>query len=387
MTSRRDFLRITVAAGAAAGAGLTPLSGAHARRPAGAPADAARAESRRSLRVLLLGGTGFIGPHLVRTLLERGHTPTLFNRGRTTPRLFAELFPGLENLVGDRDGDISALAGGRWDAVIDDSGYTPQQVSATARLLVGSVGQYLFTSTRGVYAEFTRLPMDEDSPVGMAGVPASDWTGYGPLKALSEREVVRAFPGATTIVRPPIITGPGDTTDRFTYWYVRVDRGGDILAPGDPTDPVQYIDVRDLADFYVRLVEQRTFGTFNLTAPAAPLSSGAFLNGIRATTGAPVSFTWIGWDFLEQHVLRGGQELAAWRPPRGENLHYGRVDNRRALAAGATFRPLADTARDTRDWWYAEHGRTAQLRSGPAPAREADVLSAWRAARGRTGPA
>jgi hypothetical protein len=202
----------------------------------------------------------------VRRILERGHTPVLFNRGRTRPAMFPEMFEGLETLVGDRDGDIGALRGGRWDAVIDDSGYTPQQVRATAELLRDSVGQYLFTSTRAVYQDFT-VHMDEDAPVGTRGVPESRWEGYGPLKALAEREVRRVFPDAATIVRPAIITGPGDNTDRFTYWYVRVDRGGEVLAPGDPSDPIQYIDVRDMADFYVHLVEQRTRGVFNLEAP------------------------------------------------------------------------------------------------------------------------
>lgn len=367
--TRRDFVRVAALGAGALGAGLLPLDAA-AR-----PAPRARG---RALRVLVLGGTGFIGPHLVRALLAAGHTPVLFNRGRTEPRLFPEQYEGIENLIGDRNGDISALEGGRWDAVIDDSGYTPDAVRATARLLRDAVGHYVFTSTRGVYADYTPAVVDEDAPVGIHGVPPEEWTGYGPLKALAEREVREAFPGRHAIARPPIITGPGDSTDRFTYWYVRVDRGGEVLSPGDPGDPVQYVDVRDLVEFYVKIVEEGITGTFNVAGPAAPLSSAEFLYGIRAITPAPVSFTWVDWDFLDAHGIREGRELSAWRAPRGDNLNYGRVDNGRALAAGMRFRPLADTARDTLVWWRSL-GRDS-LRAGIPEEAERAALAAWRSA-------
>jgi 2'-hydroxyisoflavone reductase len=380
ISTRREFVRSAVlgAAGAALvpgalrAAGVEPRPVPEPRRPA----------PPSSLRILILGGTGFIGPHLVRAVLARGHTPVLFNRGQTAPQMFVEQYAGIENLVGDRDGDISALGGGRWDAVIDDSGYTPGQVQATARLLRDAVGHYVFTSTRGVYRDFTPARMDEDAPLGMRDVPASEWTGYGPLKALAEREVQQAFVGRYTIARPPIITGPGDTTDRFTYWYARIDRGGEVLAPGAPAEPVQYIDVRDLVDFYVHAVEQRVTGVFNTVGPAAPLSAAEFLYGVRAVTAAPVSFRWGGWDALEAHGIREGRELSAWRAPRGENLNYGRVDNRRAIAAGLTFRPLAVTAGDTLAWWKAlpEARRTGSRVGIPAEAERA-ALAALRAGR------
>jgi 2'-hydroxyisoflavone reductase len=373
VTTRRDFVKLAALAGGALATGGSMPSALSAAR-------AAPAAPGRSLRVLLLGGTGFLGPHIVHRLLERGHTPTLFNRGRTQPQMYPELFPALENLVGDRNDDISSVAGRSWDGVIDDSGYTPQQVGAMARLLRGNVGQYLFTSTRGVYAGFRHAPMDENAPIGTPGRAPEEWTGYGPLKAAAELELLRHFPDNTTIVRPSIITGPGDNTDRFTYWYVRIDRGGEVLAPGAPDDPVQYIDVRDLADFYVTLLEQRTFGTFNLVAPAAPLTAAEFMHGIRATTAAPVSFTWVDWEFLAANGLRGGQELAAWRAPTGDNLNYGRIDNSRSIAAGLTFRPLATTAADTREWWLSrQEDAGARPRSGPTPEREAAVLTAWHA--------
>jgi 2'-hydroxyisoflavone reductase len=377
MPNRRDFLKTSFLAAGAAGA-LAPFGAARALASPGA--GVVRARAPRELRVLLLGGTGFIGPHLVHRILERGHQLTLFNRGQSEPGMFQELFVGLENRVGDRNDDLASLEEGSWDVVIDNSGYTPEQVGATARLLAGRAEQYIFTSTRGVYAGFTREVMDEEAPVGIAGVPDTEWTGYGPLKALAEREVHAAFPTGTSIVRPPIITGPGDNTDRFTFWYDRVDRGGEVLAPGDPTDPIQYVDVRDLADFVVHMAEEGTRGVFNVEAPAAPLSTAEFLHGLRATTGSPVQFTWVPWGFLEEHGIRGGAEVAAWRPPTGENLNYGRVDNRRAIAAGMTFRPLAVTAMDTRDWFRERVASGGPgLRSGYSAEREAEVLAAWHA--------
>lgn len=379
--TRRDFLRVAAAGAAGAmGTALLPVRVHGLAGPAVAPVKGpASPMPGRPLRVLVLGGTGFIGPHLVRALVAAGHTPVLFNRGRTQPQLFPEQYEGIENLVGDRGGDLSALATGHWDAVIDDSGYTPDQVRATAELLRDRVGHYLFTSTRAVYRDFTPDHVDEDSPVGMRDVEPSAWTGYGPLKALAEREVRRVFENRFTIARPPIITGPGDATDRFTYWYVRVDRGGEVLAPGNPADPVQYIDVRDLVDFYVHAVENGVSGVFNTVAPAAPLSSAEFLHGLRAVTAAPVSFTWMDWDALAGHGIREGRELSAWRAPRGDNRNYGRVDNRRAMAAGLTFRPLATTAGDTLDWWRSlPADRRDAMRAGIPAGLERAALAAAR---------
>lgn len=395
MPNRRDFLRTSILAGAAGalagrlptglprggGGGSSTASAADVVGAHGVLEERAVASVRTgsSLRILLLGGTGFIGPHLVKRIVDRGHELTLFNRGRSEPGMYAELYPALENRVGDRDGDLASLETGTWDAVIDNSGYTPQQVGATAQLLAGRVGQYLFTSTRGVYAGFTSASMDEDATVGTAGVPDTEWTGYGPLKALAEREVWAAFPEGTGIVRPPIITGPGDNTDRFTFWYDRVDRGGEVMAPGDPSDPIQYVDVRDLADFVVKMAEEGIRGVYNVTGPAAPLSTAEFLYGLRATTGNPTRFTWVPWEFLETQGIRGGAQIAAWRAPTGANLNYGRVSNARAQAAGMTFRPLAATAMDTLAW-YRERVASGgpALRSGYSAEREAEVLAAWR---------
>jgi 2'-hydroxyisoflavone reductase len=393
MPSRRRFLKHSLLAGGAVAGSLavpgaerlladaSSEASAHGLLRGPSPRPGLRSSPARRLRILVLGGTGFIGPHLVHRILERGHELTLFNRGRSEPGMYEDLYRDVETRVGDRNSDLAALETGTWDAVIDNSGYTPDQVGATARLLAGRVGRYVFTSTRAVYRDFTHPVMDEDAPVG-PDAPEAEWAGYGPLKALAEREVEAAFPRGTSIVRPPIITGPGDNTDRFTFWYVRVDRGGEVLAPGDPSDPIQYVDVRDLVDFMVLLAEEGIDGTFNVEAPAAPLSSAGFLYGLRATTGSPVDFTWVPWDFLEGHGLRGGAEIPAWRAPEGAWLNYGRMDNRRAMAAGMTFRPLAVTAMDTLAWWKEKAAREGDgMRAGFSRDRESEILRAWRGQR------
>lgn len=379
MPTRKDFLKLTGAAAGALAAGATPTF-ADPPAPGADPALPSPARPPSApLRILILGGTGFIGPHLVNTALERGHELTLFNRGRSEPRIFVELFDGLENLIGDRDGDIEALRGRTWDAVIDDSGYRPGWVRDTAQLLKGSVDQYLFTSSRAAYADFDRPGIDESAPVGMPGVPEDEWEGYGPMKALAEREVRRAFPEGATITRPSIITGPGDPTDRMTYWYARIDRGGEVLAPGAPTDPMRYMDVRDLAEFYIHVLERRTTGTFNLVGPASPLSSSGFLYGIRAITTAPISFTWVDWDFLlERGMEPMSGALPGWRPPRGRYRYQGLVDNAKAIEAGLTFRPLAETAMDTLAWWKGLPAeRRSEMQAGMSPERERALLEAW----------
>ncbi len=327
------------------------------------------------MSILVLGGTGFIGPHLVRRALARGHQLTLFNRGRTN----THLFPTVEKLVGDRNDDLSALEGRRWDAVIDNSGYTPAQVGRSVTLLKDATDQYLFTSTRVVYTDFTADVMDEDAPIGPADLPESEWTAYGPAKVLAEREVEAGFGARTLIVRPPVIVGPGDRSDRFTYWPSRIDRGGDVLVQGDPDDPVQFIDVRDLAEFYVHLLERQTAGIFNSVGPAAPLSSAELVYGIRAITATPVSCTWVDWDFLAERGQAPQQQLPFWQPPRGRYLNYGRMDSSRAIAAGLVFRPLAVIAKETLDWHRSrEAGGEFPLRTGLDRDTEARLLAEWR---------
>lgn len=362
---RRTFLKAAAVVGGALSLGGTRRLGA------------SQARSPRPLRILILGGTGFIGPHQVSYALERGHSLTLFNRGRTAP----ELFPDVEQLRGDRaTGDLEELGGGReWDVVIDNSATDPRWVRDSAQFLKDRAGQYIFISTQSVYASRAEIGMDETAPVGRPDLPKEEWTGYGPSKALSEEEAQRAFPGRATIVRPSLIVGPGDGTDRWTYWPVRVHRGGHVAAPGTPRDPMQFIDVRDLCEWLIRLGEDGTAGVFNAVGPEAPLTSAEMLYGIRAVTSTPVSFTWVDADFLREMGVRAWSDMPAWQVPRGSTAGFARMSNARALAAGLTFRPLADTARDTLEWFLSQPPeRQANLGAGLPPERERWLLAAWR---------
>lgn len=362
MSTRREFLAASIGAAAV---GL-------------AQSDNVFSQGNGGLNILVLGGTGFIGPHFVKHALERGHKITLFNRGRTN----THLFPEAEKLVGDRNDNLRALEGRRWDAVLDNSGYTPLQVGLSVGLLKNACDQYLFTSTRAVYTDFTQDVMDEDAPVGPADIPESEWDGYGPNKVLAERIVQDAFGARTLITRPPVIVGPGDRTDRFTYWVDRIDDGGEILVQGDPTDPIQFVDVRDLSEFYLRLLETSTTGIYNTEGPGSPLSTAGLVHGIKAITSTPSSFHWVDWDYLLEQGETPQGTLAFWQPPRGRFLKYGRMVNRRAIEKGMTFRPLAVIAKDTLDW-HRTRDKAEQdvLRTGLSRDRESELLRMYRAAR------
>lgn len=361
MTDRREFLGTMISASALS---LTGRS----------------AFSKGGMNILVLGGTGFIGPHLVRYAMDRGHRITLFNRGRTN----THLFPEAEKLVGDRNDNLSALENRRWDAVIDNSGYTPQQVRLSVDLLKDACDQYLFTSTRGVYTDFTTAIMDEDAPIGAENPPAPDWTSYRDNKAKAERIVQDVFGARSQITRPPVIVGPGDRTDRFTYWVDRIDGGGDILVHGDRSDPIQYVDVRDLAEFYVHMVENSIRGIFNTVGPGSPLTNAGLVHGIKSVTATPSSFTWVDWDFLIAEGEEAQVTLPFWYRPEGRFLNYGRMVNTRAIEAGMRFRPLAVTAKDTLDWHRTRsEEQQANLRVGLSREREAELLETWASAQAR----
>jgi len=333
------------------------------------------------LRILILGGTGFIGPHQVRYAISRGHTVTLFNRGRTNPGLF----PEVEKLRGDRDGGLDVLRGREWDAVLDNSGYLPRLVRDSAQLLKDSVGRYLFVSSISVYDMTLGPGQDVDvAPVATMEDPTLEPENlgqfYGPLKALCEEEVSKAFGDRAISVRPGAITGPGDPTDRIRHWIARVERGGEILVPGKPTDAVQYIDARDLTGWCVRMLEQGDSGTYNATGPSAPLSTAELVYGIRAISSTDLSFTWVDEDFLSEHEVRDSAYMP-WLPSTSVMAAFNYINLSRSLATGLTFRPLATTAFDMLDEYRASTEREGPQgfgrRGGVSWEREAELLREW----------
>ena len=377
MSTRREFVQTSAAAGGALGLGA--LGRGH-------PARLRIQKAERPLRILILGGTGFTGPHQIRYALERGHHVTIFNRGKTDPTTNEEIFDRVEQLTGDRDNDLKALETGEWDAVIDNSASIPRWVRQSANLLKDRVELYLFTSSLSVHSDASEPGLTEDAPVATIDDPTvEEITGetYGPLKVLCEKETRAAFPNGAIIVRPHLIVGPGDRSDRWTYWPVRIERGGEVMAPGTPQDPTQYIETRDLAEFDIHLIETRQLGTYSAVGPLARLSMAELLYGMRAVVSNEVSFTWVDADFLAAHDVAPWRHMTAWVPPRGDSAGFCQFDNSRAVAAGLTFRPLAVTALDTLDWWKTlPEERRAKPRAGLEPERETEVLAAWHARNG-----
>ncbi len=372
--TRRDMVGL---AAALALPGLAQV--AHAAGPKG-----------RKMRILILGGTGFIGPHQVRYALARGHQVTLFNRGRQK-----EAWPGpVEELIGDRNtGDLKALAGREWDVCIDNPTTLPFWVRDAGTALHGRLGQYIFISTISVYAANDKPDADESAalapytgkdPLAETAQTLRANVGdlYGPLKAVSEAEARRQFGEAVTIIRPGLIVGPGDETDRFTYWPVRLARGGEVLSPGDGADPVQFIDARDLAEWIIRAAEARHLGVYNATGPARPLTMRGMLSGIAGAVHAHPSFTWVPATFLDGQKVSAWSDMPVWVPGSGDSAGFHRRSIRQALAAGLTYRPLAATAADTLAWFRTQPAeRQAKLRAGLTPEREAEVLAKWKASR------
>jgi len=374
--TRRHFINLLAGAGVALGFGVKSTS-------------LLAEKSVKPLRILILGGTGFTGPYQVRYALSRGHKVTTFNRGKTHP---GELPNEVEQFIGDRNGQLDALKDRQWDVAIDNPTTLPEWVRDAGQILKGNVERYVFISTISVYAD-TSKGVDETAPLAQYDGPdpyketleamrASGYKTYGPLKALSEQEAEKWFPGKTLIIRPGLIVGPGDETDRFTYWPVRIDRGGEVLAPGNPNDPVQFIDARDLAEWTIRMVENRETGIYNATGPAKPLGIGKMLNEIKDTLNSNAKFTWVLADFLKQQSVEAWSNMPVWA---GDELGLARTNINRALAKGLTFRPLAEIARDTLAWFKSlPQDRQSKIHAGLALEREAEVLAAWHKRTGMT---
>jgi 2'-hydroxyisoflavone reductase len=424
--TRREFLGQSLAA-AAASATIVSL-GLSCRNET---SDAAGSTAKK--RILILGGTGFLGPKTVEVALARGHQVTIFNRGKRE-KLLPFPYQNVEHLYGNRDPLLPAddergqdkellhpdakpkgleqLQGKTWDAVIDNSGYYPRMVKASAELLAPNAKQYIFISSVSAFASSKTVGADETAPLATIADPTVETMGanfenYGALKALCEKAAETAFPGRAAIVRPGYIVGPGDPTDRFTYWPVRASRGGEVLAPGTPGDPVQWIDVRDLAAWLVRLVEDGTSGTFNALGPDRAATWGEVLDACVAPSKGAASLTWVPSDWLDKNGQGGEDGFPIWVPPTGDFAGFHTWSNARAVKAGLTFRPVADTVAATLAWYPAEVERRVrvtkelqdaakakgaeppklpdptQLKAGPTAAREAELLSKWKAERGQ----
>jgi 2'-hydroxyisoflavone reductase len=364
MVDRRTFLATALAAAASVG-----------------PSRGTLAQTRKPLSLLILGGTRFIGVEMTELALKRGHKVTFFNRGKTN----ADLFPGIERIKGDRNGEIDGLRGRKWDAVIDNSGYFPRAVKLTAELLAPSVSQYLFVSSVSVYPDF-KAPRDETSPVGKLkdeSVEKVDNDTYGPLKALCEKAAEAAMPGRVTVIRPGLIVGPHDSSDRFTYWPARAARGGEMLAPGKPSDGIQIIDARDLAAFVLDSLEHRTTGIFNLVSPPGMFTIGDVVNeSIRAANelakpNPPPKAVWAPAQLLEAEKVEAWSDMPVWVDAKGDEAAFASTSAARAMKAGLKITPMRKTCRDTLAWHLKRPpAERDKLKSGITPEREKKVLAA-----------
>lgn len=327
------------------------------------------------MKLLILGGTVFLGRHIVDTALTRGHAVTLFNRGQHN----AGLYPHLEKLRGDRDGGLDVLKGRQWDAVIDTCGYVPRLVDASARLLAAHVAHYTLISSLSVYRDFSVPGIREEAAVKTLAderneaVTSGRNGTYGPLKALCEQAAEAAMPGRVLHVRPGLIVGPYDPTDRFTYWPVRVARGGKVVAPPDPHASVQFLDARDLARWIVLMAERKKAGIYNATGPAVPLTFAEFVAACRAVVGSTATFLWASEALLTAQQVRPWIDLPLWVPETSRG--FLQVDASKARSAGLTYRPLAATIMDTLRWAQSRVDNDV-WQAGLTAVREAALLSA-----------
>lgn len=324
------------------------------------------------MKVLILGGTQFLGRHFVEIALNQGYQITLFNRGQTNN----SLYPDVEKLVGDRvKGDLAALKGRKWDVVIDTAGYfsnLPHLVQATAELLKDSVSTYVFISTISVYPEFQAngdetlplYPINQELPQEMNA------QAYGTLKAMAESVVQEVYGERGLIIRPGLIVGPYDNTGRFSYWIRRISEGGEVLAPESPDLPVQYIDARDLVQWIYRLILTQKAGVYNAVGPDYSLNLGQFLATCQQVTGSNATFTWIPGQILESQGIQHWQELPLWLPPTMQNT-FPCLSNGKALANELRFRSLAETIRDIWQWDQVEQ---LEYASGLSRDKETAIL-------------
>jgi 2'-hydroxyisoflavone reductase len=330
------------------------------------------------MKILVIGGTVFLGRALVEAALEKGHRVTLFNRGKSNP----DLFPAAEHLIGDRETDLSILEGRRWDVVIDTCGYVPRVVRKSAELLADAVEHYTFISTVSVYADLSTPHNDEHAAVGkIEDETIEEVTGetYGPLKALCEQAVIKAVPDRVLVVRPGLIVGPHDPSDRFTYWVQRVSQGGEMLAPEPASMPVEFIDVRDLAEWILLMVETRETGIYNAVGPGRSLTLEQFLNACKMVSGSDACFLWVDGTFLLQNDVQPWSEMPMWLPTEAPEFSgIFAINIEKALSAGLVHRPVEATIGDTLAW-VKTRPDGYEMRAGLSGQREEALLRLWKA--------
>ncbi len=322
------------------------------------------------MKILLIGGTRFLGRHLVTSARARGHEITLFNRGKTNPDLFSRV----KTIRGDREKDLDQLSG-QWDAVIDTCGYVPRVVNLSAEALKERVQQYVFISSISVYSDFSKIGINESSDLGtLSDESVEEITGetYGPLKVLCEKAVQEVFGARALIVRPGLIVGPHDSTDRFTYWPVRINKGGEVLTPERPDVLTQFIDARDLADFTIRLIEQNVSGVFNATGN--PMTLNTLFETCKRVSKSNATFKWAPVDFLAKHNVSPWIDMPVWVPDSSEDAGFSRVDISKALSAGLKFTDLSETIRDTLKWEF-ERPENHEWKAGLKPEREKELIN------------
>ncbi len=330
------------------------------------------------MKILVIGGTIFLGRALVTAAIEQGHNVTLFNRGKSNPGLF----PEAEILIGDRDADLSILEGHRWDVVIDTCGYVPRIVRRSVELLADAVDHYTFISTVSVYADLSASHVDERAPVGvLEDETIEEITGetYGPLKALCEQAAMSTMPGRVLVVRPGLIVGPYDASDRFTYWVQRVSEGGEVLAPEPPTMPVEFIDVRDLAKWILSMTEANQTGVYNAVGPGQPLTMEQFLNACKTVSESDARFTWVEEAFLLRNDVQPWSEMPMWLPTESPEFSgIFAINGEKALNAGLVHRPAEETIGDTLAWAKTRPDGY-EMRAGISRQREQELIRQWKA--------
>lgn len=338
------------------------------------------------MKILIIGGTKFFGRHLITAALDRGHEVTIFHRGKTR----AENPANIEEILGDRNFDLDKLSGRKWDTLIDTCGYLPQLVRASAASLIDAVERYLFISSISAYADFRLTDYDETAALAqltaeqyerfVAIDPKEDVNGailgdmYGALKTLCEKEVSAVFDQRALIIRPGLIVGEFDFTDRFTYWVMRIAKGGDVLAPGQPDRFVQIIDAKDLAEWIIRMIEEKETGIYNAVGKPFETTFGAILGEIKAQTESDANFVWGNDEFLENEGVAAWTEMPVYLPEKDEFAGFESANIDRALAKGLVFRPLAETIRDTFEW---RRKQEFELRAGISAEREKELLDKW----------